>query len=108
MASARRRGQDGGMRLSIAWSPLYSGSNSKGFAVRSEGRPVRDPIRWPIAGAMNAENLFGQFGERSGRQSPIGGQMRQGALVQMLDSHHEAGDFPHSVFLCRKLNGEKG
>jgi hypothetical protein len=40
---ARWRGQDGGMRLSIAWSPLYSGSNSKGLAGQSESDPMSHP-----------------------------------------------------------------
>ena len=52
------------MRLSIARSPLYSGSNSKGWpsdpmAVRNAIQSGPMMVRWPIAGAMNAENLFG-------------------------------------------------
>ena len=97
------------MRLLIAWSPLYPARIQKGWssdpmAVRSAIRSGPMAVRWPIAGAMNAENLFGQFSERSGRQSPIGGQLQQWAWSRCSLSrintpavHHDGGRFGEVV-----------
>ena len=80
VAGARRRGQDGGMRLSIAWSPLYSGSNSKGWPsdqrrsdpIRSDGGPLAN------RGRDERGESFRIIGERPMIEMPIGGQLRQG------------------------------